>query len=40
MGTTETPSMLRRLVWFAILWAGGVASVAVIAMVLRWLIHP
>ena len=31
------PSM-RRLVWFSVLWVGGVASLSVIAFPIRWLI--
>ena len=33
-----TAPLARRLLWFAILWLGGVASVAVVAFILRlWL---
>lgn len=32
--------MARRLAWFVGLWAGGVASVAAVAWVLRlWISH-
>jgi hypothetical protein len=34
------PPLLRRLGWFVLLWLGGVASVAVISMVLRYWLHP
>jgi hypothetical protein len=27
--------MARRLIWFVVLWAGGVAAVAALAFVLR-----
>lgn len=32
------PPMLRRLLWFAGLWAAGVLAVAAIAYGLRWLL--
>ena len=35
MATTDTPQLTRRLIWFAILWAGGVGTVAALAFVLR-----
>ena len=34
MATTDKP-LARRLIWFAILWTGGVATVAALAFVLR-----
>lgn len=30
--------MVRRLAWFALLWTAGVATLAVVASVLRWMI--
>ncbi|MDB5693547.1 MAG: hypothetical protein JWO81_2610 [Alphaproteobacteria bacterium] len=30
------PRLLRRLAWFAGLWAAGVASVGAIAALIRW----
>jgi hypothetical protein len=30
---------LKRALWFVGLWAGGVASVAVVAGILRFVIH-
>lgn len=27
---------MRRLLWFVALWAGGVAAVAVLGLVIRW----
>ena len=39
MATTDTP-LARRLIWFAILWAGGVAAVATLAFVLRLFLFP
>jgi len=34
----KTPPLAQRLMWFALLWLGGVASVALVAVVLRlWL---
>ena len=32
--------LLRRLAWFVVLWLGGVASVAVVSVVLRYWLHP
>lgn len=32
--------MARRLAWFAAIWAGSVAVLAVVAYGLRWLLHP
>ncbi|MHB2169811.1 DUF2474 family protein [Alsobacter sp. R-9] len=29
----------RQLGWFVLLWAGGVASLGVVAFVIRWAIH-
>lgn len=29
----------RRLLWFAALWAGGVAMLTAIALPLRWLLR-
>jgi|GEM_PF-3691688 hypothetical protein len=29
------PDGLRKLLWFAILWIGGVAAVTVLAMIIR-----
>ncbi len=40
MATTDTPQLARRLIWFAILWAGGVAAVAALAFVLRLFLFP
>ena len=40
MATTETPRFARRLIWFAILWVGGVAAVAAVAFVLRLFLFP
>ena len=34
------PPLLRRLGWFVVLWLGGVASVAVVSLVLRYWLHP
>ena len=34
------PPLLRRLAWFVLLWLGGVASVAVVSVVLRYWLHP
>ncbi len=33
-------SLAQRLLWFAALWCLGVASVAIVALILRlWLMH-
>ena len=40
MATTDTPQLARRLIWFAILWAGGVAAVAALAFMLRLFLAP
>jgi len=34
--TTDQPPLLRRLLWFAGLWAGGVLSVTLVGAVIRW----
>lgn len=31
--------MLRRLCWFAGLWAAGVVSTGAVAMLIRWVLH-
>jgi uncharacterized protein DUF2474 len=38
-GQPDSP-LLRRLGWFVLLWLGGVASVAVVSVVLRYWLHP
>ena len=40
MATIDAPQWVRRLIWFAILWAGGVGAVAAVAFVLRLFISP
>ena len=40
MATTDAPQLARRLIWFAILWAGGVGAVAAVAFVLRLFLSP
>lgn len=35
----RTPTWLRRLGWFAGLWLAGVAALAVVAWLLRVLMH-
>ena len=30
---------MRRLAWFAALWAGGVLVLAAVAFALRWALH-
>ena len=40
MATTDAPTMTRRLIWFAILWAGGVGAVAAVAFVIRLFLNP
>lgn len=30
------PEALRRLIWFAALWAGGVLALGAVALVIRW----
>ena len=34
----QPASFARRLVWFVLLWAGGVATVAAVAYAIRFLI--
>lgn len=34
------PPPLRRILWFAALWVGGVSTLAVVGAVLRSLFHP
>jgi fatty acid desaturase len=36
--TTDAPAVWRRLAWFAGLWLAGVATLFVIASVIRWAI--
>lgn len=39
--TEDKPAPLgRRLLWFVALWAGGVASVALVGFALKWLLRP
>jgi len=40
MATTETRGLAWRLIWFVLLWAGGVISVAALAFVLRLFLIP
>lgn len=36
----QHPPLLRRLMWFAALWAGGVGTVAVVGLLIRgWLLN-
>jgi hypothetical protein len=32
--------MLKKLSWFALLWFGGVASVTILSLAIRWAIMP
>jgi len=34
------PGFLRRLMWFFLLWGGGVAAVGLLAFALRTLLKP
>jgi cell division septal protein FtsQ len=34
----RAPGMVRRLLWFVALWVGGVAVVAAVAYLLRWVL--
>jgi hypothetical protein len=36
----KTPPLAQRLMWFAILWAGGVGGVAIVSFGLRLWIAP
>jgi len=36
----KTPPLAQRLMWFVLLWIGGVASVALVAAVLRVWLKP
>lgn len=38
--TTEPGSLARRLAWFAAIWAGSVALLGAVALVLRWWLSP
>ena len=40
MATTDAPTLTHRLIWFAILWAGGVGAVAAVAFVIRLFLNP
>ncbi|HWX48825.1 MAG TPA: DUF2474 family protein [Roseomonas sp.] len=31
---------LRRLGWFLLLWLAGVATLGVVALAIRWVLHP
>ncbi|MBL8566534.1 MAG: DUF2474 domain-containing protein [Hyphomicrobiaceae bacterium] len=37
-GAQPSASLARRLMWFVLLWAGGVATVAAVAYAIRFLI--
>ena len=39
-GAKRPPSLLTRLAWFAGLWVGSVTALGVVALVLRWALHP
>ena len=34
------PPLMQRLGWFVLLWLGGVASVALVSMALRFWLRP
>ena len=34
------PPLVQRLGWFVLLWVGGVASVALVSVALRFWLHP
>lgn len=34
------PGLLRRLGWFALLWLGGVAVVAIVGLVIKLVLKP
>jgi hypothetical protein len=41
MPSDQTPRPLaQRLLWFAVLWLGGVGTVALISLALRFWISP
>lgn len=33
-------TVVRRLLWFAAFWAGGVATVTAVGLLIRWLLMP
>ncbi|HET7797569.1 DUF2474 family protein [Nevskia sp.] len=37
---TPSPSILRRLAWFAAIWLASVAALAGVALLIRWAIRP
>ena len=39
MSTDAAAPLWKRLVWFGVLWAGGVATVGTVAYLIRWWIH-
>ena len=40
MPTDAAGPWWKRFAWFLLLWALGVASVGIVAFVLRWWLHP
>lgn len=32
--------LAKRLLWFALIWAASVASLGVVALLIRWAIKP
>ncbi len=40
MQTPPTRPLSQRLLWFAVLWLGGVGSVAVLSLLLRLWLSP
>jgi hypothetical protein len=36
----QRTSLVQRLMWFALLWFGGVATTAAVAALLRVWLHP
>ena len=40
-GEPQMPPLAHRLMWFAGLWIGGVSTVALISLALRfWIVSP
>jgi len=38
-GKPDLPSLPKRLLWFVMLWLGGVAAVAIVGLVIKLLLR-
>jgi hypothetical protein len=40
MPAHANPTLKRRLLWFALLWAGGVAATGLVGLLIRLALRP